>query len=183
MLKKIMLLAMAVGATIAFAAPAAARAATLSDPGPVIAGEWMITTSNDATITINSQLSITCGHMQFSANTIGEGEEVSAVAGGGTASECEVAPLGAPMTITSMAFEVNIDEEVIGFAFGYDALGAEGCTDEAEMPAEWTIGTDVVHIHGGPLLGTGAGCPAGAAEFHGTFTVTTTNGTPVIRTS
>jgi hypothetical protein len=186
MLKKMMLLAMAVGALVAFAAPAVSQAATLSDStGNVPAGAWLHATSTNTKTTINAQLTLVCAHVELSGEAIGEGEEIAAVAGGGVATNCEVSPLGAPATITSISFELGIEEEEATFAFGYDALGASGCTDETVEPvkAEWTIGTDIIHVHGGPLLGTGAGCPAGAAEIHGTFTVTTTGGDPVYRTS
>ncbi|HET7590466.1 MAG TPA: hypothetical protein VFK14_09860 [Solirubrobacterales bacterium] len=194
MLKKMMLLAMAVAALVAFAAPAA-QAATLSDSeGDLENGASLKATSTNTVTTINEEVSLECAHVELTGTAGGEGTNIESVAGVGTTENCVVQPFGAPANVSVPAFSLNLgaEEAEFGFEFSSPALGLEGCsmsTTGGVFPvfATWTLNTDVIHLHGGPLVGGGPGtganpCPEGAKEIHGTYTVTTLNGDPVLLT-
>lgn len=188
MIKKLTLLAMAVGALVAFAVPAAASAAvTLTTGEETLKAPSEITAvSTNTKTTIAPGVVLECAEVNLAGETTGEGETTTGASGEGGASECKAA--GNPVTITGITFSIDLETNKAQFKFTFDGLGKTNCTEETigeGVDIDWTDTTDEIHIAGGPLKGGGeAGCPSGAQKIEGTFTVIDPNtGLPVIKHS
>lgn len=186
MLKKMMLLALAVGALVVFAVPTVAQAVVkLEDSqGTLNNGAEITMTSTDTKITISPTAVMWCTHTEFVGEVVGFGTTIFAFFGKFESNGCHVNGV-VPLTITSSEGEAEFSEGGGGEAsleFMYDVpgLGFSKCIDEASgIGLSWESETNEVAFSGGPLLGTGSGCPAGAEAIHGQFTIATTDGDPV----
>lgn len=169
MLKKMTLLAMAVGALLAFSIPAAASAAELT--GAKV-GDTITATSVNAETTIPGGKILKCKHVAVNGIvTVNSGGVVAVAMDGAndTASECDVDGVG---TIVRPTFEgLELEGEAGEAAFSFEVLTAGGFCPVSSAASEvtWTTGTDSVHIVAAVVPGK-EGCPGG--ELHGDFTLT-----------
>jgi hypothetical protein len=161
--------------------PTYAGAVTLTDDeGTILAGSRVVLTSDDLVFNINGVIRFECAETLLEGELTGEGEEIVETSASGSAFECEVVPLGAPLGITSISGVFNFNSNLLTMVAVYDGLGATNCTLEGTVAANWEDTTDTIDFAGGPMLGTGSGCPAGAQSIAGTFTATTDGIDPII---
>jgi hypothetical protein len=183
MIKKLTLLAMAVGALVALAGPASASAATLTQGGVSLKKGDTITATSSNTITQFAAGKLECKKVHLSgiveSNAGGSFEIVDDPEGVNSASEC-VFNVGVPVpavvkpTLNRIAVEGDAGEA----QFEFTAKVAEGpsCNEVGEAEVEVTTGKDEIHVLGevnGP-----EGCLSGGV-LSGTFTLER-NGNPII---
>jgi hypothetical protein len=195
MLKKMMLLAMSVGALVAFAAPAVAQAnVQLTDNnGQRLAsnqGVGITATSTNLVTTLEGGGQLECEHVTLHLELLTNGLNHVTLKqlGEATTTNCNLnvgALFTAEITDGTLGFgegnEITIDtwgEGTTNALFGADVpeLGIN-CTQEGSVDVLATDGTDVLDVE--PSLLTGTGC--GNGTIHGEFTLETsgTNGAPV----
>lgn len=183
MTKRMILLAMAVGALVAFSVPTVASAQLLKQgtkPLPVGA-EFTATSTNLVTTTELGHL--TCSkvtlHLKVTKN---EGATSSAATTGVTTEGCHLVTTPNeetfPATITNASASFHIQQKGVGTATATfladigEPVFAE-CHEEGTPGITYVAGTDAVHVQGA------LGGPCGAAEIHGDFTLETANGETV----
>jgi hypothetical protein len=185
MLKKMMLLAMAVGALIAFAAPTVAQAELTG----VEKGDTIIATSTNLRTTTAGG-TLFCKHVQINAEVTGNGATATAQTTSVTTNECSVEQNGAPVIITSAsAGEISLGGEAgtaqPAFVDDIPAAFLAGCELSGEAAVTYVSGTDVISIPKPetPNMAGGATDPAGCANagfIEGDLTVTDGEGNPVL---
>ena len=195
MLKKMMLLAMAVGAFAAFVAPSVASAQLLTDPigKPLKVGAKITATStNLVTTTVLGDL--TCGKVTIHAivtENKGSTSAAQSELGGVTTENCDLLTTPSlvvdPATITEASANFHIAKAGVGTTNAtfiadlyanaqkhLENIPFAVCHEEGTPGLTYVPGTDVLTVKGA-LSG-----PCGAAEIHGGFTLETMDGTPVI---
>lgn len=175
MVKKLTLLAMAIGALVALAAPSMAGAAQLTNGGEELlpTGTTISATSTN-TVTKTTLGEIKCQHVEIHGIVAENGGSVSVSMDGAndTATNCEIVGLG----------KVAIDPTFEGLAasgsgpgtaaFTFNVTGL--CTSTSGASEVTWNGTDVIHIK----AAVGGSC--GTGTLNGDFTVTDDEGNPVI---
>lgn len=201
MLKKMMLLALSVGALLAFAAPAAqANVALLENGAALEEGEGVTLTSENLVTTVGAGRTLQCKKVTFHFEVVTNGPEhvVLGKVGGGTGNNegttegctATIAGLGTfPAVITdpTVPNEVTINTTGTGtftaqFTSDVAALGLNNCTLEGNVHVQGTDNTDILHVGPSKLTRT-AGSPENCSpegSIAGSFTAETSNGTPVV---
>ena len=184
-MKKLTLLAMAIGALLAFAIPAAASAATgqLTENGvPLKTGATFLATSTNVTTTTEAG-KLSCEKVTLDLIVSSNSSSGSAASGSGTSSGCLLEGVNIPVNITTITIKSITLSSTGGkatFSFTFDSEGAKlkDCTiTGTNVPVTWTPGTDTVHI-AGSVVGSGSGCPT-SGTIAGDFTLETADGTPL----
>jgi hypothetical protein len=167
MIKKMMLLALSVGALVAFAAPAIASANTGQLTG---AGETLVGTSTN-TKTVTAAGTLVCSHVELEGEVQENGASGSMLGNGvGFTEGCEVEQNHAPVTITDptvTTLTLNSSGGSATLTFISDIAGVLVCHFSGTVPVTWTAPSNTIHI-AGTLTGTGAGCPT-AGSISGDF--------------
>lgn len=176
MIKKMILLAMVVGALVAFAAPSMAGAAQLTQPAGtrVTIGTTVVGTSTNVEMTMNSGIILKCE--KVTVNGIvnkNNGKEVEVDMDGehDAATNCitQLGPIAIDPTL------INIKASGAGPGTASFSLNETGLCEEASGASSVTWnGTDTIHI----TATFSGGC--GESELHGDFTLETTTGVAVI---
>jgi len=184
MSKKMTMFALAVGALIACALPAAANAQTLEEGGTALAvGAEVTSTSTNFKITTGAG-NIVCAkatyHAEVAANTEESGSTLqSAPFGGFVVTGCTVN--GVPVTVTAPAIATvtfsGFKGGTTGFTLITDIAGLSCHFSGVPGVTSFPLGVDSFHLEGA-LVGTHLPCPAGAV-VEGDFTLETSDGTPV----
>jgi hypothetical protein len=200
MVKKLMLLAMAVGALVAFAAPAMAQAnVTLTnEAGEALeSGEGITATGSDLE-TVTAAGTLFCNEVNLSGEVGSNGgatataENISGTATFDGSPACPVLVGGEPVTqavITNISASVAFaggGNGTASFSFTYDLFvsptEAIMCTFATSSPAAITYTTGppaVVTVPGAALTGTGElGCPS-TGTLHGHLTLGDASGSPL----
>jgi hypothetical protein len=188
MLKKMMLLAMAVGALIAFVGPAVAQGATLTDEagehysGPIAAVSTNLkwTTASSALaceeVSIHGSASQSGGMVTISSNVVT------------VTTFCPIN--GLPPTYKTHVTSASMGTITIGAGTGstaatftYDLTNngvkvAGVCHLAGTIGFTYTSGTGVLNVPGSGLAGGGPGCTEGGT-MHGSFTITDGEGNPL----
>jgi len=192
MFKKIMLLALAVGALVAFAAPAAAQAnVQLTDElGALEENDEVEATSTNLVTTLSSGR-LECAHVVLHLTVVTNGleEVVLEQVGEATTAECFInVGIKFPAKITDGTLGVGeghlitIDtwgEGTTTAHFGADvaALGL-ACSDDGSVDVLATNETSTLDVLPSVLVGSGSGCGNGTIE--GTFELSSANGEVLI---
>jgi hypothetical protein len=178
MAKKLTLLAMVVGALVAFAIPAMASASELTGAG---VGSIVTGTSTNAK-TKTSLGTLTCEKVVINTKVTANGPTVTAEqSGAGTTSVCK---LGAnSISITNIEVKTlsakSATSGTANFAFQADLPGGLLCSyasKEGTTPVEYTSGGSSIKV-AGTLTATPAAC--GTATFEGDFALSVA-GTSII---
>ena len=185
MAKKLMLLGMAVVAFAALALPAVASAApALTEPAGTLVpkGATIVGTSTNST-TVTSAGTLTCAKVTVTGEvTENTGSSVKGVAKGeGKTEGCKLG--SSSLTITDptlLAISSNTPGKgVVSLTFIADLFGIPCHFVGNNLPFTYTSGSDSMSI-AGTLTGTsGFPCPS-SGSFSGTYTLETSNGTPLI---
>lgn len=177
MLKKMMLLALSIGALIAFAVPAAASAARLTDANGLVPVETTITaTSTNAITHLAIGVTLECEHVEIhgivTVNALGIVEVSMDEEGSDSATGCVVNAGGTktPTTVAATFESLNAEGTGPGTAsFSFVTPECTEATTGASNEVTWN-GTDVISITAA-VNGT-----CGPGTLTGTFTVTDSNG-------
>lgn len=199
MFKKMTLLAMAVGALVAFAAPAVAQAnvylyeINAAEEEVVLGNNAGVTaTSTDLVTTLEGGGQLECElvtlHLQVQTN--GQNHVVLKQLGEATTTNCKLnvgTLLSATITDGTLGTGIGQEHKITINTWG---TGTTGGHFKADIPAAGleceldgsvhvlgTNGTDILHVGPSALTATGTGCHNGTIE--GSFTTETSNGTPV----
>jgi hypothetical protein len=184
MIKKMMLLATAIAALVAFVAPAAAQAEAIVTNSEGAPAEEITAFSTNTLSTTSLGLTLSCAEVDLNVHLTQNDTETALGTGTGTANgpnggPCTVVGLGAPVTITQILVnEIDLDGGGTGtasFTYLYDTLGLE-CHFDGEAGITYEPGSDEIHI-AGTLVGPGEPCPT-SGEIHGDFTVLDEFGLP-----
>lgn len=181
-IKKMMLLALSVGALVAFAVPAVAQAAELKENGVKLGLHSLVTATSTNLETTTAGGALFCAKTTIHGeitNAGGPGKEVRITPSSTTVESCEITGVG-PVAVT------NPSVGVIGFAGGTGS--AASATFIADIPQEchfagavgftYVNGSSTFSVPGSVLAGTGSGCPP-EGTIAGSFSLETSNGTPV----
>ena len=192
MLKKMMLLALSVGALVAFMAPAAQANVQLTDEGePLASGADVTATSSNLITTLAGGGQLECEKvtLHLTVGTNGLNHVTLNQDGFATTTNCNI-NVGIKFKAVITGGELGHAEgtevtfDTWGTAtttahFGADiaALGL-ACTDTGLVDVLATNGTDIIDVKPSVLTGSGSeGC--GNGTIHGEFTLETEDGTPV----
>jgi hypothetical protein len=180
MSKKTMVLAMAIGALLALAIPAAASASQLTSGGKALGvGSVVQATSINAT-TDTSAGTLKCSHVSVAGKVTKNtgGESTATTSGEGTTSGCEFGTLPATITDATLLGLTLLSPTNGSASVTFVAdIGALKCHFAGTVAVTYTAGGSVLHL-AGTLAGTGTGCPTSGA-FMGDFALTTTAGAAV----
>ena len=186
MFKKLTLLAMAVGALVAFAAPAAANAQLLTSEGVAVPVGTDITATSTNLQTTTEQGILECAKVTIHAKVTANTAETSAAESTAVTTEGCVTNVGFttfPTNIPTASADLHLEGGGVGTALATFVAEIETpeatltCHFEGEPALGYESGTDVLGVRGG-MAGSGAGC-AEAGEIHGEFTLETEGGEPV----
>lgn len=178
MIKKLTLLAMAVGALVAFAVPSMASAAVTNSLGEAAetvdaVSENTVSVTNGGTLdcdTVELNLSLT---PETTAHYTGSGTAEGTT--GSHEGACEITQNKTPVTVTSINATVNLNGGGTGTAsFSYSILvgHAVPCVIDGTANVTYTPGSDVITLKEGKLTGTSTSpCPT-AGTISGDFKVT-----------
>ena len=185
MIKKLTLLAMAVGALVAFAVPAAASAnvqLTNSGGKPIAANTTITATSTNAQ-TATSNGTLTCESVTVGAILTKNTPETVLLSddeGSGSATGCKVKETSLPVTITPTFEELHLTTAGATASFSFVAhlggVGGPKCTyTGVAVPVTYTPGTSSISVSG-TLTGSGVAPCSATAAFTGTFALSATGG-------
>jgi hypothetical protein len=195
MVKKLMMLVMAVGALVAFAAPAMAQAETVltQEETPLAAGSHVTATSiNNLVTTLEGGPVLACGEVMLTLEVKANAPEpVLKQLGEAVTVGCGLfvgAPEPFPATITDGTLGVGEGSEIkfngTGGAVTTAHFGADVpelglvCTLDGAVTTQATNGTSTLDVAPSLLAGAGTpGCSNGTLE--GSFQLETENGTPI----
>lgn len=185
MIKKTMLLAISVGALVAFAAPTAASAQQLLENGTPLAKGAEFTATSTNLVTTTAAGTLECVNVTIHAEVKNNKATTSeAVSKSVTTTNCvTTTPESVPTTITAASANFHLEPSGVGTAgatFIADIGPSLQCHFASTTPAlgiTYTTNTDSVHVEG-TLVGTGVGCPS-SGTIHGDFTLETSNGTAI----
>lgn len=179
MMKKLTLLAMAVGALIAFAVPAMASAnVTLTDEGgQPVAVNSKITAYSVNTETTSKNGNLVCPWVGITGNVAENGtavrlDEVEVT----LPTECTFAGF-LPSHVSASIDEIELTTGGAGTAYGVafsSLITGVGATcnfsgnEEGSLAVSWSSGAISIGGAGNNLVASGAGCPT-EAEIHGDF--------------
>jgi hypothetical protein len=184
MIRKMMLLAVSVGALVALAAPAVAQATELKEGNKKLAVGSEVTATSTNLKTTTSQGTLACELVTLHATVAQNGpgnviiEPVVT-----TTAECHI--------LTPATHAATITEPTVGTITIGGGVGSASATFIADIPDfelechfsgavgfTYVAGTGVLSVPGSPLAGSGTNCPA-AGTIEGSFTLETANGSPV----
>jgi len=181
MIKKITQLAMAVGALVALASPAAANAQRLTENKVAIPEGAIVYETGFNVEVLTAAGTIFCKKYTY-IMTVDQNKTRYAMSGSGSGEECKVTQNGAPVTITSVIAEEFASEgEGVGEAtlsFVADIAGILTCTFSGTVPITYEAESEESLVEG-TLAGSGAGCPAGG-KTQAVFNRETKNEVPII---
>jgi hypothetical protein len=183
MIKKLTLLAMAIGALVAFAVPAMASAdVRLTDAlGTVeVPSDITGTSGNAQTVTANGTL--VCEEVHVTA-TVTTNTEATVFASGksATANKCKVLQTGTPVVITPTLENIHITTggtKTASFKFvaHIGGVGGPKCEYGGTVPVSYTSGSSSLHAEG-TLTGSSGVAPCNlTAAFSGDFALSNENG-------
>lgn len=184
-IKKTMLLAVSAAALVAFAVPAVAQATSLTDPpGTALKKGALVTaTSTNLETTTPEGAALFCKKVTIHGevtNAGGPGKSVTILPSATTTENCEITGVG-PVLIT----EPSVGLITLGGAGSGSAAATfiadipQSCHFAGTVAFSWTSGTDTLTVPGSRLTGTGSECPS-EGTIAGSFTLETSNGTPVL---
>lgn len=186
--KKLTLIGMIVAAFAAFVIPAAASASPVltseDNPGvPVPVGTTLLGTSTNA-ITVNTKLGeLKCNKVTINAEVTGNsGTSISAKGLGGSTEGCTAG--GKTLIVdepTLKTLSTSGEDKGTLSMFFKATVGAVTCPFEGSGSFTYTTGKDTLQISNLPLTAPELCLVSGKTpEFSATFTIETTDGTPVI---
>jgi hypothetical protein len=183
MVKKLLLLLIAIAA---LAAPAAAHATELTAQGeetPVDVGATLTATSGNLETTIGAG-TISCANVTIHGELVENGPGVKIAPYLVTTKTCAYTISKIPVTITEPKVGLISLKEFKGDAtltYKYDASGIENCRFSGTLAFTYISEVDSLAIPGSALTGSStdpAQC-ANAGTIHGSFTLETSNGIAV----
>jgi hypothetical protein len=188
MAKKLILLAMAVGALLAFALPAVASAQQITNSEGEPAANVTAVSTNTVT-NVPGGLQLGCTTVNLAVNLTSNTPETSAGILTGTAEgNPYVSPqthtgacstnTGTPVQITSINGSIHLASgaNTASFNYAYDIAGVIPCTFEGAGTVTYVPGSDEISVVA-PGTGAGEGCPP-VGTVEGSFTVLDENGNP-----
>jgi hypothetical protein len=188
MLKKMMLLAMAVGALIVFTAPAVAQAELTDSEGNSIKEGSMVSSTSTNLRTTTAGGTLFCQHVVIYSEVTIKGFTVTLHTTEVIIKECSVEQNGVPVTITNATAGTITLNEGSGtaeatFEDDIPLAGLFGCHLSGIVGISYTPGTDVISLGGEtPNLAGSPIDPAGCANaglLEGSFAMTDEEGNPV----
>jgi hypothetical protein len=194
-MRKLMLMALSIGALVAFMAPAAAQAVELTENGTALTPGAEVTATSSNLVTTTQGGVFECGSvvLHLTVGTNGPEHVTLTQDGVATAANCELNQTGIgkghlPATITDGTIgEMTINEAGEGeasatfiddvYANAAHTILALSCHAEGQVSVQGVAGTDELIVNPSPLTITNPGCPP-SGTIEGTFTLET-SGTPV----
>jgi hypothetical protein len=173
MIKKLMLLAMALSAMVAFAAPAVAQADELyEESGPLSLGaEITLTSTNLKTVTPLGTLE--CEKVTIHGEVTQNGPTTI------TGKELSTALANCNKTITDPTAGTVSLSGGTGSTTGTKFIAEGFCTYTGSIPFSYETDSDVVTVTGKEQLTGSPSFPCGKGTMSGSFTIETKDGTPV----
>jgi hypothetical protein len=188
MLKKMMLLAVAAGALVAFAAPTVAQATELKEGKTKLAVGAKVTATSTNLVTTTAAGKLACALVTIHGNVTENGPSAVIEPTSTTTSECHLITASNGVT-----HAVTITDPTVGtikltgggassatatFIADIPTLGVE-CHFAGTVAFTYVSKSDTFSIPGSILTGSGATCPVSEGTIEGSFTLETSTGTPV----